>query len=111
MGLATLTHENAVVLLVALVGAAWTERPRFSRAALRAPLGLLAVAVLTVAPWTIRKRRRDAQPDPRGYLSVVLVNGETPRFRAPLDPFLLLLAALALARQLPRILRDGLAQV
>lgn len=30
-------------------------------------------------------------------LSVVLVNAETPRFRAPVDPFLILLAAAALA--------------
>jgi hypothetical protein len=31
------------------------------------------------------------------YLSIVFVNAETPRFRAPIDPFLLMLAALALA--------------
>jgi hypothetical protein len=30
-------------------------------------------------------------------LSVVLVNVETPRFRAPVDPFLILLAAAGLA--------------
>ena len=30
-------------------------------------------------------------------LSVVLVNVETPRFRAPIDPFLILLAAAGLA--------------
>ncbi|HWF51030.1 MAG TPA: hypothetical protein VG294_10355 [Solirubrobacteraceae bacterium] len=42
------------------------------------------------------------------YLSVVFINAETPRFRAPLDPFLLVLAALALAGQLPRVLRHRL---
>jgi 4-amino-4-deoxy-L-arabinose transferase-like glycosyltransferase len=31
------------------------------------------------------------------WLTVVLVNAETPRFREPLDPFLILLAAVALA--------------
>jgi hypothetical protein len=32
----------------------WTERPRFSRRALRAPLVVAAAAVLTLVPWTIR---------------------------------------------------------
>jgi hypothetical protein len=31
-------------------------------------------------------------------ISTLLVNAETPRFRAPLDPFLILLAAAAAAR-------------
>ena len=42
-------------------------------------------------------------------LSVVLVNVETPRFRAPIDPFLILLAAAGLAAGTARIrarLRD-----
>jgi hypothetical protein len=39
------------------------------------------------------------------WLTVVLVNAETPRFREPLDPFLILLAAVALAGLLTR-LRD-----
>jgi 4-amino-4-deoxy-L-arabinose transferase-like glycosyltransferase len=38
-GLATLTHENAAVLLVPLALAVWTRRPRFTRAAVLAPLG------------------------------------------------------------------------
>jgi hypothetical protein len=33
------------------------------------------------------------------YLSVVFLAAETPRYRAPLDPFVVLLAALALTRQ------------
>jgi 4-amino-4-deoxy-L-arabinose transferase-like glycosyltransferase len=53
-GLSTLTHENAVVLLVPLALAVSTSRPRWSRAGLLAPLTLLAAAALTIAPWTIR---------------------------------------------------------
>jgi 4-amino-4-deoxy-L-arabinose transferase-like glycosyltransferase len=242
-GLATLTHENAAVLIVPLALALWTGRPRSSRAGLLGPLGFLVVVVLTVAPWTIRnavvmrhfipvsdetgftlagtynrvaaadqripyhwhfyttvtraQARRLTEPElgsrlqsaaldyighhsaapvavayhntlrllelegtypwrasysnigvsrglaragvlwfwlmavlalvgavgararaaPRWlwltpvllYLSVVFVNAETPRFRAPLDPFVLLLAALALAGLLARVLRDRLA--
>ena len=37
------------------------------------------------------------------WLTTVLVQSETPRFRAPLDPFLLMLAAVSLAA-LPRVL-------
>ncbi len=33
------------------------------------------------------------------YLSVVFVNAETPRFRAPIDPFLIMLAALRAGRR------------
>src|SRR5581483_9962135 len=36
-------------------------------------------------------------------LSVVLVNVETPRFRAPVDPFLILLAAAGLASAAARL--------
>jgi 4-amino-4-deoxy-L-arabinose transferase-like glycosyltransferase len=35
------------------------------------------------------------------YLSVVFLAAETPRYRAPLDPFVILLAALALTRRIP----------
>jgi 4-amino-4-deoxy-L-arabinose transferase-like glycosyltransferase len=45
-GLATLAHQNGVVVLVALLPAVWPIR--------RAPLVLIAVTVLTIAPWTIR---------------------------------------------------------
>lgn len=37
------------------------------------------------------------------WLSVVFINAETPRFREPLDPFLILLAATALAAALDRL--------
>jgi 4-amino-4-deoxy-L-arabinose transferase-like glycosyltransferase len=45
-GLATLTHQNGIVVLLALLPAIWAIR--------RAPLLLLAVALLTIAPWTVR---------------------------------------------------------
>lgn len=55
-----------------------------SRAARRAPLWLWAMPVLLA-------------------LSVVLVNVETPRFREPVDPFLILLAGCAVAAGLDRL--------
>jgi hypothetical protein len=33
------------------------------------------------------------------YLSVVFLAAETPRYRAPLDPFIVLLAAIAVTRR------------
>jgi 4-amino-4-deoxy-L-arabinose transferase-like glycosyltransferase len=45
-GLATLTHQNGIVVLLALLPAVWAIR--------RAPLLLIAMAVLTIAPWTVR---------------------------------------------------------
>ncbi len=59
-----------LLLLLAVAGA-------FTRLARRAPWWLWSVPVLI-------------------WLSVVLVNAETPRFREPIDPFLILLAACAL---------------
>lgn len=53
-GLGVLTRANALVLLLPLVLAVWTERPRLSRAALARPVALVAVAALAVVPWTIR---------------------------------------------------------
>jgi 4-amino-4-deoxy-L-arabinose transferase-like glycosyltransferase len=49
-GLATLTHENAVLILPVLIAAVWTARPRSPAA----PALLIAIAALTIAPWTIR---------------------------------------------------------
>jgi 4-amino-4-deoxy-L-arabinose transferase-like glycosyltransferase len=54
IGLATLTHQNGVLLLIPLVPGAWTLRPRWSARALAAPALLVATAGLTIAPWTIR---------------------------------------------------------
>jgi len=53
-GLAILTRANALVLLAPLALAAWDGRPRWSPRALVPPAVLVAVALLTVAPWTIR---------------------------------------------------------
>jgi 4-amino-4-deoxy-L-arabinose transferase-like glycosyltransferase len=66
-----------LVALLALVGA-------FTRAARRAPRWFWVTPLLL-------------------YLSVVFVNGETPRFRAPIDPFLIMLAGCAVATAATRI--------
>jgi 4-amino-4-deoxy-L-arabinose transferase-like glycosyltransferase len=56
-GLAILTRANALILLLPLVFAVWTGRPRWSVRALGPPVALVAVAVLVVTPWTIRNYR------------------------------------------------------
>ena len=66
-----------VVGLLTLVGA-------FTRRARRAPGWLWALPVL----W---------------WLSIVFVNVETPRFREPIDPFFLMLAACAISTALARL--------
>ena len=53
-GLATLTHENAIVILFPLLVAVWTGRPRTAPRSLAAPALLIAVTVLMILPWTIR---------------------------------------------------------
>jgi len=53
-GLAALTHENGVVIVIALVFAVWTSRPRLRPRSLLAPAVLILAAALTIAPWTIR---------------------------------------------------------
>jgi 4-amino-4-deoxy-L-arabinose transferase-like glycosyltransferase len=53
-GLATLTHENAIVLALPLGFAVWTGRPRRSAKALLAPALLLAATLVAIAPWTVR---------------------------------------------------------
>lgn len=53
-GLATLTHENAALIGIPLIALVWTARPWRSLRSLAAPALLIAVAVLTIAPWTIR---------------------------------------------------------
>ena len=53
-GLAILTRANALILLIPLAFAVWDGRPRRSGAALGPPLALVLVALLTVAPWTVR---------------------------------------------------------
>jgi 4-amino-4-deoxy-L-arabinose transferase-like glycosyltransferase len=53
-GLATLTHENAVLIVLPLIAVVWTARPRFRARSLAAPVLLVAVTALTILPWTIR---------------------------------------------------------
>jgi 4-amino-4-deoxy-L-arabinose transferase-like glycosyltransferase len=53
-GLAVLTRANGAVLLLPLGLAVWTERPRWRMRSLLAPAALVAVTILTVAPWTAR---------------------------------------------------------
>jgi 4-amino-4-deoxy-L-arabinose transferase-like glycosyltransferase len=56
-GLLTLTRTNGGLLVPVLAAGAWIGRPRFSWRAARVPVLLVAVAVLTVAPWTVRNAR------------------------------------------------------
>jgi hypothetical protein len=53
-GLAVLTRANGLVLLLPLAVGVWTVRPRWSWRALAPPALLVAVALATVAPWTVR---------------------------------------------------------
>ena len=53
-GLATLTHENGIVLLIPLILAVWSGRPRLRPRSLAAPVLLIATVALTIVPWTIR---------------------------------------------------------
>jgi 4-amino-4-deoxy-L-arabinose transferase-like glycosyltransferase len=56
-GLAILTRANAFVLLLPLAWAVWDGRPWRSRAAIGPPAVLVAVALVTLVPWTIRNER------------------------------------------------------
>ena len=53
-GLAILTRANAAILLLPLALGVWDARPRWSGRALAPPAVLVAIAALTVAPWTVR---------------------------------------------------------
>jgi 4-amino-4-deoxy-L-arabinose transferase-like glycosyltransferase len=53
-GLTILTRANAAILLAPLMVAVWDARPRWSWRALAPPAALIAVALLTIAPWTVR---------------------------------------------------------
>jgi 4-amino-4-deoxy-L-arabinose transferase-like glycosyltransferase len=53
-GLAILTRANAAILLVPLAVAVWNAKPRWSWRALAPPAALVAIALATVSPWTIR---------------------------------------------------------
>jgi 4-amino-4-deoxy-L-arabinose transferase-like glycosyltransferase len=53
-GLATLTHENGVLIVLPLIFAVWVARPRLRLRAVIAPVVLIVVTALTILPWTIR---------------------------------------------------------
>jgi 4-amino-4-deoxy-L-arabinose transferase-like glycosyltransferase len=53
-GLAILTRANAIVMLAPLAFAVWDRRPRTAWRSLGPPAALLAAALATLAPWTIR---------------------------------------------------------
>jgi 4-amino-4-deoxy-L-arabinose transferase-like glycosyltransferase len=53
-GLAILTRANAAILLAPLAFAVWDAKPRWSWRSLVPPATLVAVAIVTVSPWTIR---------------------------------------------------------
>lgn len=56
LGLGELTRSNGIALALPILVLVW-ERPRRSWRSLRAPLVVLAVALLTLVPWTIRDAR------------------------------------------------------
>lgn len=53
-GLMILTRANAIVLLAPLAVAVWAGRPWRAWRSIAAPALLVAVALATVAPWTVR---------------------------------------------------------
>lgn len=63
-GLATLTHGNGIMLVVALALLVLTGGSRRGWASLRAPAIIVAAAALTLAPWTIRNLHAFGQIDP-----------------------------------------------
>jgi 4-amino-4-deoxy-L-arabinose transferase-like glycosyltransferase len=54
VGLAALTRSNGIALLVPVALLVWGRPPRLRWPALRAPVILLAAALLSLVPWTIR---------------------------------------------------------
>lgn len=54
IGLASLTRGNGIALAIPLGFLVWSARPRLTRRAAVAPAVLLAAAVLTLVPWTVR---------------------------------------------------------
>jgi 4-amino-4-deoxy-L-arabinose transferase-like glycosyltransferase len=53
-GVAALARSNGILLVAVLAVAVWTLRPRLRVRSLAAPAVLLAASALTIAPWTIR---------------------------------------------------------
>ncbi|HWF53999.1 MAG TPA: glycosyltransferase family 39 protein [Solirubrobacteraceae bacterium] len=54
VGLSALTRGNGFLLVIPVGFLVWTTRPRRSWAAVRAPLAVLAAAVVVLIPWTVR---------------------------------------------------------
>ncbi len=54
IGLATLTHQNGILILIPLAFAVWMGRPRWKLQAIQAPVFLIAITVITISPWMIR---------------------------------------------------------
>ena len=54
VGVAELTRTNALLLLPPLAIALWTAQPKRGRRALMRVSAMVAAAVLTVVPWTVR---------------------------------------------------------
>ncbi len=54
LGLTVLTRELGLLLIPAVVLLLWTKQPRWSRAAVAAPIAFLLVGFVVVLPWTIR---------------------------------------------------------
>jgi 4-amino-4-deoxy-L-arabinose transferase-like glycosyltransferase len=71
-GAAALTRINGFLLLPALALLAWTGRPRFAPRALARPGLVVLVAVLAVAPWTIRNAI-----EAHAFIPVSTESGET----------------------------------
>jgi 4-amino-4-deoxy-L-arabinose transferase-like glycosyltransferase len=53
-GFAVLTRTNGLPFVLALALGAWVLRPRFSRAALAAPVVVILAMLVAVSPWVIR---------------------------------------------------------
>jgi 4-amino-4-deoxy-L-arabinose transferase-like glycosyltransferase len=54
VGLAALTRSNGILVTMPLCFLVWTARPRWSWRAVASPLAVLAAALVTLTPWTIR---------------------------------------------------------
>jgi 4-amino-4-deoxy-L-arabinose transferase-like glycosyltransferase len=54
VALAGLTHGNGILLLAPIVFLVWSDRPRLAWRSLRAPIAVVAAAVITLVPWTVR---------------------------------------------------------
>lgn len=54
VALAALSRSNGILLLLPICLLVWSERPRLSWRSFRSPLVVLAVAIVTLVPWTIR---------------------------------------------------------